>query len=67
DSNVGVSPWDVIQNVAAGKNVEFNDKLFADMQKSLESWANTAAERNEWTVENNFLIDTLPVVGEKRK
>lgn len=67
DSNVGVSPWDVIQNVAAGKNVEFNDKLFADMQKSLESWAKTAAERNEWTVENNFLIDTLPVVGGKRK
>ena len=67
DSNVGVSPWDVIQNVANNKKVEFNDKLFADMQKSMEAWAKTAAERNEWTVENNFLIDTLPVVGEKRK
>ena len=67
DENVGVSPWNVLENVAAGKDVKLNDKLFADIQKSLESWAETEAERNKITKENDYLIDTLPLVGGKRK
>ena len=66
DDNVGVSPWSVLENVAAGKDVKFDDKLFADIQESLKSWAEAEAERSKLTKENNYLIDTLPLVGGKR-
>ena len=66
DENEGVSPWNVLQNVAAGKNVEFNDKLFSDIQKSLVAWAETKAERENWTKENDYMINELPMVGGKR-
>ena len=66
DSNVGIDPNDAIKSVAAGKEIEFNDKFFSDIQKSMEAWAKGAAERNGWTKENNYLIDTLPIIGGKR-
>lgn len=67
DSNVGVHPWDAIKNVAAGKDLDMNDKFFENLQKSMESWAKKSVEKNSWTEENDYLIGDLPLVGEVRK
>lgn len=66
DSNVGVHPWDTIMSVVQGKDITMDDKFFADMQKSIESWAKKVSEKKEWTAENNYMIDSIPVVGKKR-
>ena len=67
DGDVGIHPWDGISKVVQGKSVNMDDKFFADMQASLESWAEKTAERKKWTAENNYMLDTIPVVGQKRK
>lgn len=67
DSNVGVHPWDAIKNVAAGKKIEMDDKFFADMQKSIESWSHEYVEKQKLSAENNYMLDDMPVIGGKRK
>lgn len=66
-TDAGTHPWDVIKNIVAGKDVEFNDKLFAEMQKSLEKWADNYAQKRGMTAENNYGLDEMPVIGGTRK
>ena len=56
---------DIYKSVIAGNDVELNDSLFAEIQKTFETWAQTSSEKNNWTTENNFGIDDLPMVGGK--
>lgn len=65
--DAGTHPWDLIKNVVAGKDIEYNDNLFAEMQKSLEKWAENYAQKRGMTAENNYGLDEMPVVGGLRK
>lgn len=67
DANVGIHPWDFILSLPSGKDVTMDDKFFADIQNSLESWAKKAVEKGVTTPENNFLLDDAPIIGGMRK
>lgn len=62
DSNVGINPSDVFNDVVAGKEVTMDDKFFADVQESMVSWAKTYAEKQKLSAENNYNLDAMPIV-----
>lgn len=64
-SSAGRTANDVYKAIVAGNNIELNDSLFAEIQKTYEEWAKSSAEDEKWTQENNFGIDSLPMVGGK--
>lgn len=64
-SSAGRTMSDIYKSVIAGNDVELNDSLFAEIQKTFETWAQTSSEKNNWTTENNFGIDDLPMIGGK--
>ena len=65
--DAGTHPWDLIKNVVAGNDIEYSDELFAEIQKSLEKWAENYAKKRDLTAENNYGLDEMPVVGGSRK
>lgn len=67
DSNVGIHPNDAINNVVAGKELTMDDKFFEEIQKSMVAAATASAEKNEYTVENDFKLGDMPIVGQLRK
>lgn len=66
DDIVGKSPWNFLLGVTPDKKYTLDDKFFADVQKSIDAWAETMATKYGWTAENDYMIDTIPVVGQKR-
>ena len=60
----GRSYVDIIKEVISGKDVQLDDKLFAEIQKSIKAYSDEKKESEKWTPENNYNIDTIPFVGE---
>ena len=60
----GRSYVDIIKEVISGKDVQLDDKLFAEIQRSIKAYADEKKESEKWTAENNYNIDTIPFVGE---
>lgn len=63
--SAGRTMKEVYKAVVAGNNIELNDALFEEIQRSNEAGAQKTMENREWTEENNFKIDSLPIVGGK--
>ena len=59
----GTSFRSVLDLIISGENVEINDELFANVQKSINRLATDEANKNEWTMENNFKIGELVKIG----
>jgi len=66
-SKVGIQPWSIIKEAMNGKDIEFNDELFAGMQESMKMSANNYIERNKLSKENNYMLDDMPIIGGVRK
>ena len=66
-SKVGTNPWEIIKKAAYGEEIELNDALFADMQKSIEKNMSDFIESKGLSPENNYKLDEMPIVGHVRK
>ena len=63
ESAAGKTMKDIVTSIIAGTDVELNDAAFAEIQRTLEAYAEKKKETEKISAENNYGLDSMPMVN----